>query len=234
MREVFVVGKGIQQGLHSTVTASDLSRLNAVGVLLVAICDNEGNARDGNAMTALLTRRGFIQAAAGVFVLGAPKSAMSEPRASVASRVLSGTRFDLEIGIVPANFTGRHRFATVANGHLPAPLLRWREGDTVTLRVRNTLRERSSIRWHGMIVPCRHGRRAWAQLRGYPARRGVRVPDMDPEHLFAKLKKQSGYFNYDKRTVGDFARDVRERGLRRTLQERRMWGVRRHPICGYS
>lgn len=153
LREVFVVGKGIQQGLHSTVTASDLSRLNAVGVLLVAICDNEGNARDGNAMTALLTRRGFIQAAAGVFVLGAPKSAMSEPRASVASRVLSGTRFDLEIGIVPANFTGRHRFATVVSGHLPAPLLRWREGDTVTLRVRNTLRERSSIHWHGMIVP---------------------------------------------------------------------------------
>uniref|UniRef100_A0A0S6Z102 Copper resistance protein CopA n=1 Tax=Mizugakiibacter sediminis TaxID=1475481 RepID=A0A0S6Z102_9GAMM len=39
------------------------------------------------------------------------------------------------------------------NGQLPAPLLRWREGDTVTLRVRNTLPTTSSIHWHGIILP---------------------------------------------------------------------------------
>ena len=39
------------------------------------------------------------------------------------------------------------------NGTIPAPLLRWREGDAITLRVTNRLRERSSIHWHGMIVP---------------------------------------------------------------------------------
>jgi CopA family copper-resistance protein len=36
---------------------------------------------------------------------------------------------------------------------VPAPLLRWKEGDTVTLRVSNTLGEDTSIHWHGMILP---------------------------------------------------------------------------------
>ena len=67
--------------------------------------------------------------------------------------VLSGTQFDLNIGVAPFNFTGAERAATVVNGTIPAPLLRWREGDAITLRVTNRLRERSSIHWHGMIVP---------------------------------------------------------------------------------
>ena len=66
---------------------------------------------------------------------------------------LSGNQFDLEIGAVPVNFTGVPRMATVVNGQLPAPLLRWREGETVTLRVRNSLAVTSSIHWHGMILP---------------------------------------------------------------------------------
>ena len=70
-----------------------------------------------------------------------------------ANSVLSGTQFDLSIGAATVNFTGRPRAATLVNGGLPAPLLRWREGDTVTLRVRNTLPTTSSIHWHGMIVP---------------------------------------------------------------------------------
>ncbi|ADP19044.1 copper resistance protein A 2 [Achromobacter xylosoxidans A8] len=67
--------------------------------------------------------------------------------------VLSGTEFDLEIGESPANFTGAPRIATTVNGMLPAPTLRWREGDRVTLRVTNRLREDTSIHWHGIILP---------------------------------------------------------------------------------
>ncbi|WP_404854607.1 multicopper oxidase domain-containing protein, partial [Escherichia coli] len=33
------------------------------------------------------------------------------------------------------------------------PTLRWREGDNVTLRVRNRLAEDTSIHWHGIILP---------------------------------------------------------------------------------
>ncbi len=67
--------------------------------------------------------------------------------------MLSGTEFDLEIGAREVNFTGTPRTATVVNGQLPGPLLRWREGDWVTLRVSNRLLAPSSIHWHGMIVP---------------------------------------------------------------------------------
>ena len=67
---------------------------------------------------------------------------------------LRGSEFDLAIGRSPVNFTGRARMATTVNGSLPAPILRWREGDTVTLRVANHLRDAStSIHWHGIILP---------------------------------------------------------------------------------
>src|SRR5690606_18143406 len=217
-----------------------------------------------------LTRRRFIQAATGVFVLGASKRSMSRTEPSVAGRVLSGTRFDLSIGIVPANFTGRHRLATVVNGHLPAPRLRWREGDTVTLKVRNTLRERASIHWHGMIVPAdmdgvpglsfegipsggmyeyrfkvnQHGTYWYHSHSRFQEQTGLYGPivverrggerqhadrdyvvllsdwtDVDPERIFATLKKHSAYYNFGKRTVGDFIDDARAKGLDAALAE---------------
>ena len=87
---------------------------------------------------------------------------------------LTGREFDLSIGEMPVELHRRdaHR-ATVVNGQLPAPLLRWREGDTVTLRVRNTLPTRSSIHWHGIVAAGRHGRRAGPQLHGHRAGRDV-------------------------------------------------------------
>ena len=36
---------------------------------------------------------------------------------------------------------------------MPGPILRWREGDTVTLSVTNRLAEPTSIHWHGIILP---------------------------------------------------------------------------------
>jgi CopA family copper-resistance protein len=66
---------------------------------------------------------------------------------------LSGTDFDLAIGEQVVNFTGTPRIGTTVNGSLPAPILRWKEGDTVTLRVKNNLPESSSIHWHGIILP---------------------------------------------------------------------------------
>lgn len=43
--------------------------------------------------------------------------------------------------------------ALTVNGSVPSPTLRWREGDTVTVRVANTLGEDTSIHWHGILVP---------------------------------------------------------------------------------
>jgi CopA family copper-resistance protein len=67
--------------------------------------------------------------------------------------VLSGTDFSLDISEVPVNITGRQSMATAVNGSVPAPVLRWREGDSVTLRVTNRLPVTSSIHWHGILLP---------------------------------------------------------------------------------
>ena len=54
---------------------------------------------------------------------------------------------------MPVNFTGQDRLATVANQSLPAPVLRWKEGERVRISVTNHLSTMSSIHWHGIILP---------------------------------------------------------------------------------
>jgi CopA family copper-resistance protein len=204
---------------------------------------------------------------------------------------LSGTSFDLSIGEIPVNFTGEPRTGYAVNGSIPAPLLRWREGDTVTLRVANGLQEDASIHWHGMLLPANmdgvpglsfHGIRPgedytyqfevrqngtyWYHSHsGFDEQKGIYGPiiiepegpspvrydrehaillsdwtDEDPRRVFAKLKKQSDYYNFNQRTAGDFFRDVREQGLSAALADRRMWGqMRMNPtdlsdVTGYT
>ena len=106
-----------------------------------------------------ISRRRFVQGlalggvAAGFGLARLPGFATESGQATTSRAVLTGNDFDLSIGELSVNFTGADRRATVVNGQLPAPLLRWRQGDTVTLRVRNTLPVRSSIHWHGVILP---------------------------------------------------------------------------------
>ena len=48
-------------------------------------------------------------------------------------------------------------------------------------------------------------------------------PTRSPERVFARLKKQSDYYNYDKRTFGDFFNDVRAQGLQPRSPIGRRW-----------
>ncbi|MBT8115328.1 MAG: multicopper oxidase domain-containing protein, partial [Arenicella sp.] len=66
---------------------------------------------------------------------------------------LNGRQFDLDIGYLPVNYTGKTRQATAINGSIPAPVLRWKQGDRISLNVRNNLAVDSSIHWHGIILP---------------------------------------------------------------------------------
>jgi len=101
--------------------------------------------------------------------------------------VLSGTEFNLEIGESPVNFTGNPRMATTINGLLPGPTLRWREGDTVTIRVTNRLKEATSIHWHGILLPF--------QMDGVP---GISFAGIPPGETFTYRFKvqQSGTYWY--------------------------------------
>lgn len=237
-----------------------------------------------------MTRRNFLYGAgAGLFVLGAARN-LAWPQNATQS-VLSGTEFDLQIGATPVNFTGKARVGTVVNGQIPAPLLRWREGDTITLRVTNRLPSRSSIHWHGMIVPAdmdgvpglsfdgiasgqtysyqfkvnQYGTYWYHAHSRFQEQTGLYGPivieprgaerhhadrdyvvmlsdwtDIDPERIFATLKKQSDYYNFGKRTAGDFFDDVRDKGWKETVADRRMWGqMRMNPtdlvdVSGYA
>lgn len=103
------------------------------------------------------------------------------------ANVLSGTEFDLFIGETPVNITGNRRTALTINGGLPGPLLRWREGDTVTLRVKNRLKDMTSIHWHGIILP--------ANMDGVP---GLSFHGIEPDgtYVYQFKVKQNGTYWY--------------------------------------
>ncbi|KMT53842.1 copper resistance system multicopper oxidase [Pseudomonas fildesensis] len=103
------------------------------------------------------------------------------------TNVLSGTEFDLFIGGTPVNITGKPRTAMTINGGLPGPQLRWREGDTVTLRVKNRLKDMTSIHWHGIILP--------ANMDGVP---GLSFHGIEPDgtYVYQFKVKQNGTYWY--------------------------------------
>ncbi len=145
-----------------------------------------------------LPRRRFLQglAAGGVLLGLSPwlrQVRAEEPGGAVAGAVpvLGGTEFDLTIGETPVNFTGTPRMATTINGSIPGPVLRWREGETVTLRVTNRLPESASIHWHGIILPF--------EMDGVP---GISYPGIAPGETFVYRFKvqQSGTFWYHSHT----------------------------------
>lgn len=107
--------------------------------------------------TIVLPRRRFVKGLAlsgALLGMGAsPERLFAAIGATAAQKTLSGGRFDLAISSVPVNFTGRKRTATAVNGSVPGPVLRWRQGDLVTLDVTNRLAETASIHWHGIILP---------------------------------------------------------------------------------
>lgn len=105
---------------------------------------------------ASVPRRRFVQGLAlggAAASLGLPSANLFAAISTQAPQLLRGNRFDLTIRPLAVNFTGEERMATSVNGTLPAPILRWKEGERVTLRVTNLLPETSSIHWHGMILP---------------------------------------------------------------------------------
>src|SRR5712692_6133405 len=101
--------------------------------------------------------------------------------------VLTGTQFALTIEQVPVNFTGYNTTATAINGSVPGPVLRWREGDTVTLSVTNRLPDTTSIHWHGVRTP--------SDMDGVP---GLSFPGIEPNQTFVYRfpVRQSGTYWY--------------------------------------
>lgn len=60
---------------------------------------------------------------------------------------------ELTIHSKVVNFASEPATALVVNDQLPAPTLRFKEGDQVTINVHNKLDEGTVLHWHGMLVP---------------------------------------------------------------------------------
>ncbi len=224
-----------------------------------------------------LSRRSFLESLGGgaaASVLAPYASAAPVAPVSYAPQTLTANELDLTIGERAANVTGKPRIATVVNGSLPAPTLRWREGAAVTLRVRNELADTTSIHWHGLLLPANmdgvpglsfhgiapgetftyrfplkqsgtywyHAHSAFQEQTGlygaliidprepepfaYDREHVVLLSDWsdrDPLALYLLLKRHSDYFDFQKRTLGDFARDAKRDGFAAALAERREW-----------
>lgn len=137
-----------------------------------------------------LSRRRFVQGLAAGGVLAATPSwlqaAVKSATALGSAPVLTGREIDLVIAETPVNFTGVTRMATTINGSIPAPTLRLREGDEVTIRVTNRLAVSTSIHWHGILLPY--------QMDGVP---GISFKGIAPGETFTyrfKLRQSGTYW----------------------------------------
>lgn len=178
---------------------------------------------------------------------------------------------DLVVERLPVSIEGRSSEAVTLNGSVPGPTLRYREGETATIRVQNRLDVDTSVHWHGLILPPNMDGVPGVSFRGiapgetftyhFPIRQSgtywyhshsgfqeqlgmfgafiiepaavdpieydiehvILLSDWtfeDPMRILARLKKNAGYYNFQKPTI---AAD----GLGTILQNRLSWGAMR-------
>jgi CopA family copper-resistance protein len=137
-----------------------------------------------------ITRRRFVQGiVAGGVIAGLDRLRWPALAAQSAADppILSGNSFKLVVEQVAVNYTGRPAHATAVNGSVPAPTVRWHEGDTVTISVTNRLKVPTSIHWHGVRSP--------AEMDGVP---GLSFPGIAAGQTFIYTipVKQSGTYWY--------------------------------------
>lgn len=100
--------------------------------------------------------------------------------------------YALEIAETTLAPAGKEVAALTINGGVPGPTLRFREGDTARITVRNRLaRETTSIHWHGLLVP--------NEMDGVPH---VTTPPIQPgaDHVFEFELRHSGTYWYHSHT----------------------------------
>ena len=61
--------------------------------------------------------------------------------------------YNLSIGEQAVNLTGSDRTGMAINGTIPGPVLRFKQGEDLTINVTNTMDVDTSIHWHGLILP---------------------------------------------------------------------------------
>ena len=132
-------------------------------------------------------KRKSLQSLLGLGALAALPRAWAQVRAVEFGSVPVSRSYDLTVAETALNITGTPVMGVTINGTMPGPVLRFREGDEVVIRVTNTLREVTSIHWHGLLVP--------NSQDGVP---GVTFPGITPGETFTYrfTLHQSGTYWY--------------------------------------
>jgi len=113
--------------------------------------------------------------------------------AGIQPATLSGKVIDLDIREAHFTVDDRSAPAITINGTIPGPLIRLKEGQDVTLRVRNRLTKHTSIHWHGILLN--------PEMDGVP---GVSFGGIEPGTTFTYRfpVKQSGTYWYHSHSGG--------------------------------
>lgn len=193
---------------------------------------------------------------------------------------LAETReYSLTIARQTVAITGKPVSKITVNGTIPGPVLRFTEGDEAVIHVTNTMKEPTSVHWHGLLLPglmdgapgfngfkgiapgetftyhfaIRQSGTYWyhahtlgqeqdglyagiiidpkgqdpiASERDYV----ILLSDYSPEsadQILGNLKASSDYYQYDRRTLGDFVKDAQTMGLGKALKSAGAWGKMR-------
>ena len=83
---------------------------------------------------------------------------------------------------------GRYDTVITLNNSLPGPILRFREGDTVTVNLKNQLPEMTAIHWHGLLIPGHHD--------GAPGFNGFNGVQAGETYQYKFTLRQSGTYWY--------------------------------------
>ncbi|AOX16014.1 copper resistance system multicopper oxidase [Kozakia baliensis] len=104
-----------------------------------------------------LTRRRFVTSLAATGALTQTRSAHALTTGQTllpgAIPPIAQTHYDLTVGRTAMTIAGKSLNAPCIDASVPGPILRWREGDDITLNVTNNLRVPTSIHWHGIRLP---------------------------------------------------------------------------------
>ncbi|NOZ42950.1 MAG: copper resistance system multicopper oxidase, partial [Alphaproteobacteria bacterium] len=141
-----------------------------------------------------LTKRQFVKGIAAATTIASTGLFANISWAKADPSELTGTEFHLEITPMVVNFTGKKAIATVVNGMVPGPVLKFREGDEITIYVTNHLKEMTTIHWHGIILDYK--------MDGVP---GISFPGIQPGETFVHkfTVVQNGTYWYHAHTLAE-------------------------------
>lgn len=187
--------------------------------------------------------------------------------------------YDLEIKKQNVFITGKAVEALTVNGQIPGPTLYLEEGEDAVIKVKNSMNEKTSIHWHGILLPgsmdgvpglngfdgiapgetftyqfkVRQAGTYWyhshsniQEQQGLygafiiaPKKPALEKSDReyvilfsdfteeDPKTILNNLKIDSGYYNYNKRTIFTFIKDLKQNGFSSTLRDYLGWNQMR-------